>query len=169
MLPVQPTDTSDILIRDARDTDFPTIARLVTSPDELFRVFPAGSWPLNVCQIHRLAEQRLNLTVCCMDNNIVAFANLYDLLPGKWAFIGNVIVHETKRGKGLGHTLLNHMLDLVFIEHSLPEARISVFGDNTPALRLYKTLGFTEYDRETRKDPHSLQVTLLHLQLLQRQ
>lgn len=163
MPPVQPTHTTDMLIRDARSTDFPAIARLITNPDELFRVFPAGSWPLDVRQIHRLAELRHNLTVGCMDNDIVAFANLYDLLPGKWAFIGNVVVHEAKRGNGIGHALLDHMLDLVFLKHALPEARISVFNDNAPALRLYKNLGFDEYDRESRKDPHNRQVTLLHL------
>ena len=163
----QPANTTDPLIRSACDFDFPAIARLITDPDELFRVFPAGSWPLNAGQIHRLAEQRRGLTVGSIDNKIVAFANLYDVQPGKWAFIGNVVVHETQRGKGIGRALLDHMLDLIFIKHALPEARISVFSDNSPALQLYKTLGFTEYHRESRKHPHGCQVTLLHLKLQQ--
>ena len=102
-----------------------------------------------------------------MDNNIVAFANLYDLVPGKSAFIGNVIVQEAKRGNGIGRALLEHMLDLVFLKHALPEARISVFSDNVPALRLYKVLGFNEYDRESRKDQYNRKVTLLHLKYRQ--
>lgn len=167
MPPLQPTGITDMLIRDARDTDFPAIAGLITSPDELFRVFPAGNWPLSAPQIHRLAEQRLNLTVGYMDNNIVAFANLYGLVPGKSAFIGNVIVQEAKRGNGIGRALLEHMLDLVFLKHALPEARISVFSDNVPALRLYKVLGFNEYDRESRKDQYNRKVTLLHLKYRQ--
>ena len=161
----QPANTIDTLIRSAREIDFPAIARLITDPDELFRVFPAGSWPLNAGQIHRLAEQRRNLTVGSINNKIVAFANLYDVQPGKWAFIGNVVVHETQRGKGIGRALLDHMLGLIFIKHALPEARISVFSDNSPALQLYKTLGFTEYDRQSGEDPHGRQVTLLHLKL----
>jgi hypothetical protein len=44
MPPEQP-DNTDMLIRSAREADFPAIAQLVTSPEELFRVFPAGDWP----------------------------------------------------------------------------------------------------------------------------
>jgi ribosomal protein S18 acetylase RimI-like enzyme len=159
----QATGIADLLFRDAHETDFPAIAGLITNADELFRVFPAAKWPLDVRQIHRLAEQRLNLTVGCMENTIIAFANLYDLLPGQWAFIGNVIVHESKRGNGIGRILLDHMLELVFLKHALPEARLSVFSDNMPALQLYRTLGFNEYARETRKDLQNHRVTLLHL------
>lgn len=159
----RPTESADLLIREARVSDFPAVTRLVTDADELFRVFPAGNWPLTVRQLHRLAEQRLNLTVGCMEDCVVAFANLYGLYPGKWVFIGNVIVQEASRCNGIGRTLLLHMLDLAYFTHALPEARISVFSDNIPALRLYEKLDFTEYGRETRKDLRNRQVTLLHL------
>jgi ribosomal protein S18 acetylase RimI-like enzyme len=159
----RPTESADLLIREARTTDFPAIAGLVTDPDELFRAFPAGNWPLTVRQLHRLAEQRLNLTVGCMEDSVVAFANLYGLQPGNWIFIGNVIVQEGNRCNGTGRTLLLHMLDLVYTSHALPEARISVFSDNIPALRLYSSLGFREFSRETRTGPGDRPVVLLHL------
>ncbi len=159
------SNTGEMLIRSASRADFPAIAGLISGPDELFRVFPAGRWPLDVRQIHRLAEQRKNLTVGSIEDKVVAFANLYDIQPGKWAFIGNVVVHEAQRGRGAGRALVSYMLDLIFIRHALPEARISVFGENTPALKLYETMGFTESDRETRKDPRDREATLLHLKL----
>jgi ribosomal protein S18 acetylase RimI-like enzyme len=105
----------------------------------------------------------MNLTVGSIDDKVVAFANLYDVQPGKWAFIGNVVVQEAQRGRGAGRALVDHMLGLIFVEHALPEARISVFSENTSALRLYETMGFAEYGRESRKDPRDREVTLLHL------
>ncbi len=161
----RPSGAADLLIRSASEADFPAIADLITGPDEMFRVFPAGRWPLNVRQIHRLAEQRMNLTVGSIEDKVVAFANLYDVQPGKWAFIGNVVVQEAHRGRGAGRALVGHMLDLVYVRHALPEARISVFSDNMPALQLYESMGFDEYDRESRKDPRDRWVTLLHLKL----
>ena len=161
----RPPITGNLLIRSASDEDFPAIAGLVTGPDELFRVFPAARWPLNVRQIRRLAERRVNLTVASSEDKVVAFANLYDVQPEKWAFIGNIVVHQAERGRGAGRALVNYMLDLIFVKHALPEARISVFSENTPALQLYKSMGFAEYDRESRKDPQDREITIQHLKL----
>lgn len=155
----------DLVIRAAEPPDYPAIAALIDSPQELFLVFPAGHWPFDVRQVHRLAEQRLDLTVCVSGNDVNGFANLYDRRPGQWAFIGNLMVRREVRRRGIGGRLLQYMLKKVFEQHGLPQARISVFRDNRPALKLYEEAGFAQYAEEARSAPDGRRVTLLHLKL----
>lgn len=155
----------DIELRTAVRRDYPQIVDLVSSREELFLVFPSGRWPLDLRQLERLAEHRLDLTVCVVEDTVIGFANLYDKQPRAWAFVGNVVVHRDFRGRGIGRQLVRYMLDLVFGEHDLPEARISVFSDNIPALKLYQGLGFSQFATETRTRPSGRPATLLHLRL----
>lgn len=151
--------------RAAQREDFEAIVALFTSAEELFRVFPGGRWPFDIKQLHRIAEQRLDLTVCTLDGRIGGFANLYNLQAGHSAFVGNLIVARALRGRGLGRELLHYMLARIFQQHDLPMAQISVFGDNLAALKLYESTGFACYARELRKDSAGRRVELLHLQL----
>ncbi len=156
---------TNIDIRRAETSDYQAISQLVTSREELFLVFPNGSYPFTVKQVRYLAEQREDLTVVTADTAVIGFANLYDVAAGNWAFVGNVILNQQYRGKGIGERLVQHMLDKVFNWHHLPQARISVFEDNTPALSLYSKLGFKVYAREQRCKPDGQRVTLLHMLL----
>ncbi len=156
---------STVIFRAAEEGDFPAVAALVQGAEELFRVYPRGSYPLTLEQLRTLAKVRSDLTVATVDGTVAGFANLYDLVPGERAFIGNVIVACTLRGKGLGRALLRHMIGLAFDKYRLPEVRISVFSDNTPALLLYTTLGFRPASIEERRDPQGARVALLHMVL----
>ncbi|MFQ5643762.1 MAG: GNAT family N-acetyltransferase [Thiogranum sp.] len=155
-----------VKFRPAGIDDYPAICRLFTSAEELFRVFPGGSWPFNLRQLHRIAEKRSDLTVATDAGKVVGFANLYGLLPRKRAFIGNVIVKASHRGQGTGRALVKYMLDRIFTYHELPLARIAVFEDNKPAFALYRQLGFKIVDRDTRQDPDGRKVVLLQMQLV---
>jgi ribosomal protein S18 acetylase RimI-like enzyme len=152
-------------LRPASRQDFPGILRLAANPQELFLAFPAGRYPLDLCQLERLAHSRTDLTVGETGGSIVAFANLYDLQSEQHAFIGNVIVADSCRGQGLGKALMQFMLWRIFHHHRLPEARISVFLHNIPALRLYASLGFLPYGIELRHDPDGQAVALVHMKL----
>ncbi len=149
--------------RPARPADYPAICRLVQSPRELFFVYPSGRWPFTVAQLEDLAQVRRDLTVLDHEGTVAAFANLYDLEPGRHAFIGNVVVAPGLRGRGLGRRLVEYMLSRVFVHHGLGEARLSVFSHNVPALLLYLDLGFQPYAAEVRRDHDYREVVLLHM------
>ena len=72
---------------------------------------------------------------------------------------------KSRRGRGLGGLLLNHMLELAFNQYGVSETRISVFCRNTPALLLYSGFGFKPYDMEERSDFANRRVALLHMRL----
>ena len=152
-------------LRPAVADDYPAISRLITSPRELFLVFPAGRYPFTVKQVRFLAEKRSDLTVVTDHAEVVGFANLYGIKAGQWAFVGNLILKQEYRGKGLGERLTRHMLYRIFDLHGIPEARISVFAANAAALALYTRLGFGVYAKEQRLDHERRPVTLLHMRL----
>lgn len=151
--------------RPATKADYEAICGLITSPEELFLVHPAGVYPWTVSQIETLAEQRIALTVRIENHNIIGFSNLYNHDPGQSAFIGNVVVEREHRGRGLGKGIVAHMLDRAYNEYDLPVVRISVFSTNTRALLLYQSFGFRPYDIELRSDPQDRPVPLIHMQL----
>lgn len=151
--------------RPATVADYPAICDLVPDEDELFFVYPRGRFPLTVAQVEGLARVRCDLTVAVEAGKVVGLANLYDLVPGASAFVGNVVIARDRRGQGLGQRLVNHMLDLVLERYGLPEARIAVFCINTPALGLYVALGFKPYDIELREHPRGGRIPLLLMRL----
>lgn len=152
-------------MRTATPLDYDAIVRLVPSQEELYRVYPMGKYPFTVSQLEELAQVRKELTVVVDKGAVVAFANLYDLEPQQWVFIGNVVVASKYRGKGLGRSLVTHMVHAAFDNYAVPEVRISVFSENTPALLLYAKLGFTPYVMEERQDPGGRRVALIHMKL----
>jgi len=152
-------------IREATEGDFEAIVRLVPSQDELFLVYPKGKHPFTVGQLRELAEVRKELTVAVRDGEVIGFANLYDLELNQWAFIGNVVVSRAFRGGGIGRKLVCHMIRVAVEKYSLPEVRISVFNENTPALLLYASLHFKPYSIEARDDPSGKRVALVHMKL----
>lgn len=155
---------SSLHIRPATVADYPTICALIVNPEELLLVHPGGVFPWTLAQLEEVAHERLDLTVMELPEGIIGFANLYGIQTLQHAFIGNVIIALPQRGNGYGRQLLEHMLMHLFRVHRLPEARISVFADNTPALSLYHSLGFRAYAEEHRTTPCGHIKTLLHLQ-----
>jgi RimJ/RimL family protein N-acetyltransferase len=156
---------SGVRLRPATEADFDGIIQLVPSPQELFWVYPNGEYPLSAGQLRALAGERLEFTVAIVDGQVVGFANLYDVRPEEWAFIGNVVIDRTFRGKGFGRTIVKHMATLAFKKYDLPEVRISVFNQNTRALLLYASMNFQPYAVVQREDPSGNPVALIHLKL----
>lgn len=149
--------------REAAEEDFDNICKLIKSKGELFLVYPSGSYPFTVSQVKELSEVRKELTVAVAGSEIIGFANLYNYEPGVLAFIGNVIIDEGYRGKGLGKEIVSYMLNKAREKYALPEIRISVFSENVPALLLYSGFGFMPYEIEERKNPKGNRVALIHM------
>lgn len=143
---------------------FAAIARLVSSPEELYWVHPGGQYPWSAAQLGQLAEARANFTVAVVDGEVAAFANLYNIEPDESAFIGNVIVAEAFRGRGIGGRLIRHMAALC-VQAYAAEPRLSVFSANTRALLLYTGLGFEPYAVEARTGLQGEPVALVHMRL----
>lgn len=56
-------------------------------------------------------------------------------------------VSSTHRGRGLGRLLMNTLLDWARAHPSILKVCLGCFADNTPALNLYRSLGFVEEGR----------------------
>lgn len=155
----------NIQFRPARESDYKVICKLISSAEELFYVYPKGQYPLTVAQLTQLAEIRTELTVALHNSTIIGFANLYNYKPAQSAFIGNVVIKQNYRGKHLGKQIVKHMLDKAFDKYHLAEVHISVFSENTAALLLYSSLGFSPYAIEERMDFNNQRVALIHMKL----
>ena len=151
-------------IRPTTVSDYPAICGLVESDEELFLVHPSGNFPWTIAQLKKLASERFDLSVMVQNNEVIGFANLYGLEPRQHAFIGNVIIASSQRGHSYGRRLILYMIEALFHQHQLPEAHISVFADNTPALPLYHSLGFQPYAEEVRHTPMGNR-QLIHMRL----
>lgn len=56
--------------------------------------------------------------------------------------LGRIIVSPTIRGKGLGRLLCQQLIQIGSVRCQPSEFTLSVYKNNTPALSLYKSLGF---------------------------
>ena len=152
----------------AADTShFNAILALINSPEELFLIYPSGSWPFDITQLRQLSKTRTDLTVILDDDQVIGFANIYRSLSGDKFFVGNVVISKAYRGQGVGRQLAQHMCDIVFDRYA-KEVYISVFNFNTPALTLYTSLGFKPYDLERRRMPNGSISMLIHMRLNRR-
>jgi ribosomal protein S18 acetylase RimI-like enzyme len=152
-------------LRAAQESDFEAIIRLIPSQKELFYVYPSGRFPFTMEQLRTIAAARTELTLAVEDGDVIGFANLYNLDPGKSVFIGNLVVAGEQRGRGVGRRLLSHMIQRGFVRYGVEEVRLSVFNDNTAALLLYADMQFQPYAIEQRSDPSGNRVGLIHMRL----
>ncbi|WP_317933146.1 GNAT family N-acetyltransferase [Halioxenophilus sp. WMMB6] len=146
----------------ADESHFADIACLVSTPEELYLVYPRGRFPWSGEQVKALAVSRREPTVVLVDGQVVAFANLCNVDPGAVAFIGNVIVADPFKGRGIGQALIRHMIELCQNRYSAV-AHLAVFGFNARALLLYARLGFKPYAVEARQNLSGEPVALIKM------
>lgn len=145
--------------------DIQAICSFPQSEDELFFLFPKAAFPLAPSQLQDAIAQRSDSTVVELGGEVVAFANFYRWETGGCCSIGNVIVSQAARGRGVGHYLIEKMIGLAFSKHQATEVTVSCFNQNVAGLLLYPKLGFQPYAIEERQDKKGNRVALIHMRL----
>lgn len=151
--------------RQVRPDDYQAVCDLIHDKEELFMVYPKGTFPFTVNQFETMLNRRLEPTVLMIEGKVTGFAAFYRLRKARSVFIGNVVIDLGQRGKGLGKKLVSYMSDLAFGKYGLPEVRIGVYSPNTPALLLYSSMGFEPYAIQAKKDLKGNRAALISLNL----
>ncbi len=138
--------------RPVQAADIPIICQFPQSAEELFFIFPKGTYPLTPEQLQGVIDQRYDSTVVLWEGKPVGFANIYICKPGEECHIGNVIVDPQLRGKGIGQYLVNTMIEIAFQKYHVKEVHLSCFTHNFVGLLFYTRLGFKPFAIEERRD-----------------
>ena len=139
--------------RDLEDRDAQTICSFVASAREAFHAFPKASWPLTSEQILHVAYGRDGCTVFLDLGQVAGYANFYEVSPGEFCTLGNLMVSPAHRRKGLARFVVQTMAHKAFGEFGAREIRAGCFNDNVPAMLLYHRMGFKPVEIRPRKGP----------------
>ena len=143
-------DFNKLSYRTVEKTDFEIICSLPQNFEELFFMFPKAEYPLTVNQLKTAIECRFDSTVIIYDEEIVGFANFYEMNRNDYCSIGNVIVKSSFREKGIGRFLIETMEGVGIKKYNVSEFRLSCFNTNTNGILLYSKLGYKPYEIEKR-------------------
>ena len=144
-------------------TDIKTICSFPLNARELFYMFPKAQYPLTEAQLSDAMTQRFDSTIVEAGNNVVGFANFYRAETGGVCCIGNVIVAQQARGKGVATFIVETMTALAFERYDAKEVQISCFNENTAGLLLYPKLGFLPFAVEERTSLDGRRLALIHM------
>ena len=98
--------------RDFTFDDLETVCKLPRNKQELFFMFPKADFPLTINQLKNTIKDRFDSTVVLFNNEVVGFANFYEVRESQYCAIGNVIVSPCFRNRGVGTFLINAMEDI---------------------------------------------------------
>lgn len=149
--------------RPVKADDIKNICSFPLNARELFFMFPKAQYPLTEAQLSNAIAQRFDSTVVETENNVVGFANFYRAETGGVCCIGNVIVAQEARGKGLANFIVETMTALAFDRYDATEVQISCFNENTAGLLLYPKLGFLPFAVEERMSMDNRRSALIHM------
>lgn len=149
--------------RSVQISDLENVCQLSQNREELFFMFPKADYPLSVEQLQTVVESRSDSTVILHDNEIVGFANFYEVKTNESCSIGNVIVSSDFRNKGIGKCLIEKMESIALKKYNVREIHISCFNMNTKGILLYSRLGYLPYKVEERLDKEERKVALIKM------
>lgn len=134
--------------RPAERPDFEKICNLPQNEEELFFMFPKADFPLTVSRLESTVDSRFDSTVVLLNDEIVGFANFYEVKEGEYCSIGNVIVSSSFRNRGIGQFLIEAMEKIGIEKYHVSEFRLSCFNTNTNGFFLYSKSGYRPYGIE---------------------
>ena len=76
------------------------------------------------------------------EGNTAGFGQVLPREPGT-AHLGRIIVSPLLRGQGVGRALVEQLIAAALERHHPEQITLNVYTYNTPALELYRSLGFT--------------------------
>lgn len=129
-------------------SDLNAICKLPSNEEELFFMFPKANYPLTVEQLKDTLKVRFEPTVILWDNEIVGFANFYEVKEGQYCSIGNVVVNSRYRNRGFGTFLITVMETIAKTKYNVSEIHLSCFNANMNGLFMYSKLGYKPYKIE---------------------
>ncbi len=96
--------------------------------------------------LHQILQEdnHVVVVICKEDRNIIGIALLamYKVISGYRGMVEDVVVDTEQRGKGIGRKLMEKLLEEAK-NRDLDEILLFTGHHRTPALKLYKSLGFT--------------------------
>lgn len=148
----------DVSIRKARSDDAPLLAaaereiarvpgRLASQPDEI-RDDAVRS---KVVELEN--HERGVFVVAELEGVVVGHAFLEPLTLAATAHVVRltIAVHDGHHGRGIGRALMNELLAWARSNPRIEKVELQVRSSNEPAIALYRTLGFVEEGRKTRR------------------
>lgn len=141
-----PEEHMNIIIRAMEPEDIDAISNIMNMPQAragtLQVPFTSRAYRRQRMGEPNKPDQRVTL-VAEVDSVIVGQASLYirDRRERHSAGVG-IAVHDEWQGRGIGTALMRALLDVADNWLGLTRVDLQVYTDNTPAIALYKKLGF---------------------------
>lgn len=154
---------SNLSYRPVEAKDFELICNLPQNAEELFFMFPKAEYPLTVHQLEVAVSNRYDSTIIVLNNEVVGFANFYEVVQNHYCSIGNVIISPDYRNSGIGTFLIKTMEQIASEKYNVTELRLSCFNNNTKGILLYTKLGYVPYEIEQRTDKEGNQIALIKM------
>lgn len=137
-----------LIYRNLLPSDLEIICKLPQNQRELFFMCPSADYPLTIEQLGKIIKDRFESTVILLNNEIVGFANFYEVKEGQYCAIGNVIVSPHFRKCGIATFLVSVMENIGKQKYRVSEIHLSCFNENINGLLLYSKLGYIPYEIE---------------------
>lgn len=135
----------EILIRRAEPNDAADLMKCYTAPRVVFNTLqlPYRSVESVRQQLARHGEGDFVLVAECM-NEVVGSIGLHTVSRARLRHKGELVlmVRDDWQGKGVGTALMEAVLDLADQWLNLVRIELTVYVDNTAAIRLYQKFGF---------------------------
>lgn len=154
---------SSLSYRAVKSIDLEKICQLPTNKEELFFMFPKAEYPLIESQLESAINSRFDSTVILLNNDIVGFANFYEVDKNQYCSIGNVVVNANHRNMGIGKYLIQIMEQIAVEKYNVSELHLSCFNTNTKGILLYSNLGYIPYGFEKWLTPKNDSLALIKM------
>lgn len=136
-------------LRPLDNDDLQALLKWISSEEEL-RIWsgPGFRWPLDTCQLQAYLEESksghrlLWSAVTIQDRILVGHASLALQAEGSVGRLGRIVIDPARRGEGLGRALVTAAVAAGFTKTWIHTMTLGVYRHNTPARRLYESLGF---------------------------